>query len=72
VKRLYETEGRRGALPARNLGAYLRTAISRARLREAPLGEEVALAESYLAIFQVRMGTRLQVRIDVPPEIRRS
>jgi len=70
VKRLYEKEAGEGRSLLRNLGAYLRTAISRARLREAPLGEEIALAESYLAIFKVRMGARLQVRIDVPQDIR--
>jgi LytS/YehU family sensor histidine kinase len=70
IKRLYEREPGEGRALLRNLGAYLRTAISRARLRAAPLGEEIALAESLLAIFQVRMGNRLRVRIDVPDDIR--
>jgi sensor histidine kinase YesM len=34
-----------------------------------PLGHEIALARSFLAIFQVRMGARLRVRIDVPREL---
>ena len=66
VKRLYEKEPDRGQSLLRNLGEYLRVAISRARLRETPLGEEIALARSFLEIFQVRMGKRLRVRIDVP------
>jgi LytS/YehU family sensor histidine kinase len=70
VKRLYETQPGEGRSLLRNLGAYLRTAISRARLRHAPLGEEFALAESFLAIFKVRMGPRLRVSIDVPEGVR--
>jgi sensor histidine kinase YesM len=69
VKRLYEKEPEKGRSLLRNLGDYLRTAVSRARVREVPLGEEVALARSFLAIFQVRMGSRLRVRIDVPAEL---
>jgi sensor histidine kinase YesM len=33
------------------------------------LGDEIALARSFLAIFQVRMGQRLRVRIDVPRDL---
>jgi histidine kinase/histidine kinase/DNA gyrase B/HSP90-like ATPase len=69
VKRLYEKEPAKGRSLLRNLGDYLRIAISRARLRETPLDEEIALARSFLAIFEVRMGQRLRVRIDVPKEL---
>jgi hypothetical protein len=69
VKRLYEKEPERGRSLLRNLGDYLRVAISRARLREAPLREEVALARSFLEIFQVRMGQRLRVRIEVASQL---
>jgi signal transduction histidine kinase len=69
VKRLYEKEPDRGRSLLRNLGDYLRIAISRARLREAQLGEEIALARSFLEIFKVRMGRRLRVRIEMPAEL---
>jgi signal transduction histidine kinase len=69
VKRLYEKEPEQGRSLLRNLGAYLRVAISRARLREARLADEMALARSFLAIFEVRMGARLRVRIDFPAEL---
>ena len=69
VKRLYEKEPAKGRSLLRNLGDYLRIAISRARLRETRLDEEIALARSFLAIFEVRMGARLRVRIDVPAEL---
>jgi signal transduction histidine kinase len=69
VKRLYETDAEQGRSMLRNLGDYLRVAISRTGLREARLGEEVALARAFLAICEVRMGQRLRVRIDVPAEL---
>jgi sensor histidine kinase YesM len=69
VKRLYEKEPQLGRELLRNLGDYLRVAISRSRLREVRLGEEMALARSFLAIFEVRMGSRLRVRMDLPPEL---
>ena len=66
VKRLYEKEAGSGRSLLRDLGAYLRAANRGGREREVPLADEVALARSFLAIFQVRMGERLRVRIDVP------
>jgi two-component sensor histidine kinase len=69
VKRLYEKEPGNGRALLRDLGAYLRAATRGGRQREVPLGEEIALARSFLAIFQVRMGRRLRVRIDVPPDL---
>jgi hypothetical protein len=72
VKRLYESEPDRGRSLLQNLGTYLRTAISRARLREVRLDEEIALALSFLAIFQVRMGSRLRVKVEMPGEVERA
>jgi sensor histidine kinase YesM len=37
-----------------------------------PLAEEVDLVRSFVAIFQVRMGSRLRVRIDVPGSLERA
>src|SRR5258705_4563682 len=69
VKRLYEKDPSTGRSLLRNLSEYLRVAVSRARSRDCELGEEIALARSFLAIFEVRMGARLRVRIDVPVEV---
>lgn len=69
VKRLYEREAGKGRALLRNLIDYLRVATGRARQRDATLGEEVALARSFLAIFQVRMGTRLRMHFDVPANL---
>jgi hypothetical protein len=69
VKRLYEKEPGQGRELLRNLRECLRVATSGTRQREARLGDEIALARSLLAIFQVRMGPRLRVRIDVPAQM---
>jgi LytS/YehU family sensor histidine kinase len=68
VKRLYERDRTQGRALLANLAAYLRLASRSSQRREIPLGDEVALARSFLGIFQVRMGARLQVNIDVPRE----
>ena len=50
------------------LGEFLRTTLDvRARLR-IPLAEELALAERYLNIEQVRFGSRLRVERSVDPD----
>jgi hypothetical protein len=69
VKRLYEKEAGSGRSLMRDLGAYLRAASRGGREREVPLAEEFALARSFVAIFQVRMGSRLRVRIDMPENL---
>jgi hypothetical protein len=69
VKRLYELEPGKGRALLRNLTDYLHLATGRARQREVRLGEEIALAQSFLAIFQVRMGRRLRVKVDVPARL---
>jgi hypothetical protein len=69
VKRLYEREPGKARVLLENLRDYLRVATRDARQRETGLGEEIALARSFLAIFQVRMGERLQVHIDVPAQV---
>jgi two-component sensor histidine kinase len=68
VKRLYAGDKSRGRALLANLAGYLRAATSSFQRREVPLGEEIALVKSFLEIFQVRMGRRLRVRIDVPDE----
>ncbi|MEP7068269.1 MAG: histidine kinase [Usitatibacter sp.] len=69
VKLLYQRDTRKGSDLLRNITDYLRDATSCARQREIRLGDEVALARTFLGIFEVRMGKRLQVAIDVPAEL---
>jgi len=63
-----------GADPARAremcqlLADFLRDSLSLGAAARIPLAREVALAEQYLRIEQVRFGDRLRVRTDVAPE----
>ena len=68
VKLLYAREPGEGREFLRNLIEYLRIA-ARHRAATSPLGDEVRLARSFLGVFQVRMGGRLRVRIDVPTDL---
>ncbi|HZZ94766.1 MAG TPA: histidine kinase [Usitatibacter sp.] len=69
VKLLYGRNARKGRALLRDLADYLRKGTCRARQREVPLGDEVALARTFLGIFQVRMGKRLLVDVDVPADL---
>ena len=52
-----------------SLIAYLRAAIPQMRESETTVDREFALARSYLEVLQVRMGTRLAFRADLPPHL---
>ncbi len=49
--------------------AYLRATLSASRAEQHTLADEFARLEDYLALMQVRMGDRLQVQLDLPPEL---
>ena len=68
VKRLYEGDPGKGRALLTDLADYLRTATASAQCREVRLGDELALARSFLRICQLRMGRRLSVRIEVAPD----
>jgi sensor histidine kinase YesM len=65
VKRLQATDPVQGRELVRNLRQYLTVAIPRGRENEVTLGEEVALAQAWLEILQVRMGSRLRIEVGV-------
>lgn len=69
VKRLYRTQPQAGADAIASLMRYLRTALPQARLRSGSLGDELESVRSYLALFQVRMGSRLRFTIDAEPDL---
>jgi sensor histidine kinase YesM len=46
--------------------AFLRATLAASRQAEHPLADEYARLEDYLALMAVRMGPRLQVRLDLP------
>jgi hypothetical protein len=65
VRRLFQTEPGSGRAMLGRLAHHLAVSLPRLRAAEVPLGEEVALIEAYLQIHAIRMGTRLQWRLDV-------
>jgi hypothetical protein len=66
---LYELDRERAKLLIRSLAGYLGAAVPHMREAGSSLGREVAMARTYLDIFQVRMGDRLKIRIEVPPAV---
>ena len=55
-----------------DLMRYLESALPRMRDDSSTLAREAELIRAFLAVHQVRMGPRLQVRIDVPDAARGS
>ena len=48
---------------------YLRAALPKMRESTSTIGQEVELVTAYLNILKMRMGSRLEFGIDVPPEL---
>jgi LytS/YehU family sensor histidine kinase len=53
-----------------NLRSYFMAALPRMKEDVVTLGDEILLVDSYLAIFQVRMGARLTYAIDIPDSLK--
>ena len=49
---------------------YLRASLSKIREQRATLGHEMEMIQAYLNIFKVRMGDRLQYKIDLPENLK--
>ena len=65
VRRLYKTDPATASVMLDNLMRYLAVALPRMRDSTSTLGREIALADAYLEIHRIRMGRRLDCRIDV-------
>jgi two-component sensor histidine kinase len=52
--------------------AYLRATLQASRATEHPLADEFARLADYLALMQLRMGSRLRVVLDLPPALART
>jgi len=70
VRRLYQTEPAKAESMLGNLMRYLSVALPQMRAADSTLGREASLTESYLAIQQIRMGTRLAFEVDIPAALR--
>jgi len=51
-----------------HLGRYFAAELPRLGRDQTTLGDELALVDAYLAIFEVRLGSRLSYSFHVPPE----
>src|SRR5215470_2919390 len=70
VQFLTETDPPKAGMMLGHLLSYLRAALPQLRSNSATLGQEIALAQAYLSIMQMRMGSRLSFSIDVPEDLR--
>jgi len=66
---LIEAQPARAQEMLAHLIAFLRATLSASRQPEHPLSEEFTRVADYLALMQIRMGTRLQVALDLPDEL---
>ncbi len=69
VEALYERDPRAGDRMLDSLIAYLHAALPQLRSQRSTLKAEAQLAESYLRVVQIRMGSRLDYRVDVQPRL---
>ena len=70
VQFLTETDPPQASRLLGHLLSYLRAALPQMRSASTTLGQEVEFAEAYLNILRMRMGPRLDFRIDVPDALR--
>jgi sensor histidine kinase YesM len=66
VLSLLDTNPTRGKSMLVDFIRYLRASLSKIRQEKATLGQEMDMIQTYLSIFKVRMGDRLQYQIDLP------
>lgn len=67
VEALYQRDPPAGDRMLDALIAYLHAALPQLRSAHSTLQQEMQLAESYLRIMQIRMGSRLELRFDLGP-----
>ena len=72
IQGLYREAPEHGRRLLKDLSQYLRAALPRMRDATSTLGRELALAEAYLRVLQVRMGERLKVELDVEADARNA
>jgi hypothetical protein len=68
VERLFELDPPTAARMLDDLIAYLRAAMPLMRDTSSTVAQEIELARAYLDIVGLRLGERLAVRIELPPE----
>jgi two-component sensor histidine kinase len=69
VRRLLRTDAGASRTLLADLLRYLEEALPALRDEHTTLGREAELVRAFLAVYQVRMGLRLQTKIDVPSNL---
>ena len=69
VLSLLDTNPERGKSMLVDFIHYLRASLSKIREEQATLGQEMEMIRAYLSIFKVRMGDRLNYKIDLPQHL---
>lgn len=69
VRRLLRTDSAAARTLLTDLLRYLEQALPHLRNECGTLGQEAELVRAYLAVHQVRMGSRLRAEIDIPDEL---
>lgn len=70
VQYLTETDPPKAGALLGHLIDYLRAALPELRARSSTLAREIALAEAYLRVLEMRLGARLSFSIDLPAGLR--
>ncbi|UCD82284.1 MAG: histidine kinase [Desulfobacterales bacterium] len=69
VLSLLDTDPQKGKSMLLDLIQYLRASLSKLREEQATLGQEIELIKAYLNIIKVRMGKRLNYKIDLSEKL---
>lgn len=70
VQQLAEQGAPKAAELTANLIVFLRASMSEMRSEQITLAEEFRLMQAYLEVMRVRMGTRLEFYLNLPPDLR--
>ena len=69
VRRLSRLDVAAGKAMLADLLKYLQQTLPRLRDADATLAREAEVARAYLAVYKIRMGSRLDVEFAIPPEL---
>ena len=69
VLSLLDTDPKKGKAMLVDFIQYLRASLSKIRQEKATLGQEMEMIEAYLSIFKIRMGDRLNYKIELPQNL---
>jgi len=69
VQSLIDFDPERAKLMLERFTDYLRSSLGQLRGELTTLAQEFAMLEAYLGLMQLRMGERLQTRLDLPAEL---